>query len=280
VIVDSHQHFWDLERFDYPWLTDDLRPIRRNFSPSDLEPLLARRGVERTVVVQAISSVDETRYLLEIASRTEFVAGVVGWVDLAAPRVGTVLADLRTGEGGHYLVGVRHQVHDEADPAWLLRDEVQHGLGEVADAGLTYDLLVRPRELPAALRIARAYSGLRLVVDHLAKPPIKAGEVEEWARAMAPFAELDNVYCKLSGMVTEADWNAWQPVDLVPYAQRVVEWFGEDRLMYGSDWPVCLLAASYGEVMDGLDEALGDLGDRARAKIYGGNAVAFYRLRS
>jgi L-fucono-1,5-lactonase len=280
VIVDSHQHFWDLERFDYPWMTDDLRAIRRNFGPDDLEPLLAQHGVDRSVVVQATSSVDETRYLLEIASRTDFVSGVVGWVDITDPDVGAVVADLRDGEGGHFLVGVRHQVHDEADPDWLLRDEVQRGLGELAAAGLAYDLLVRTRELPAALRTAREMPGLRLVVDHIAKPRIREGELEEWARAMAPFAGLGNVYCKLSGMVTEADWTSWKPAELVPYVERVLDWFGEDRLMFGSDWPVCLLAASYGEVMDALAGALSSLGDSARAKIYGGNAAAFYQLGS
>jgi L-fuconolactonase len=280
VVVDSHQHFWDLERFDYPWLTDDLQPLRRNFGPDDLEPLLAERGVDRTVVVQAISSVDETRYLLEVAACTEFVAGVVGWVDLADPGVGAVVAELQEGEGEQQLVGIRHQVHDEADPDWLLRDDVQRGLSEVARAGLSYDLLVRPRELPAALRTARAHPELRLVVDHIAKPPIRDGEIEEWSRLMAPLARLENVCCKLSGMVTEAGWETWKPADLVPYVERVVEWFGEDRLMFGSDWPVCLLAASYGEAIDALDLALGDLGDCARAKLYGGNALAFYRLRS
>jgi L-fuconolactonase len=278
VIVDSHQHFWDLERFDYPWLTDGLQAIRRNFGPRDLEPLLVERGVDRTVVVQAISSVDETRYLLEIAAENEFVAGVVGWVDLGDADVGAVLAELRSGEGGDYLVGVRHQVHDEADPDWLLRDEVQRGLREVGRAGLSYDLLVRPRELPAALRTACAQADLRLVVDHISKPPIRESAIDDWARAMAPLARLENVYCKLSGMVTEADWNAWKPADLAPYVERIVGWFGEDRLMFGSDWPVCLPAASYGEVMDSLDEALGSVGDRARVKIFGGNAAAFYRL--
>ena len=278
MIVDSHQHFWDLDRFDYPWMTDDLRAIRRNFGPKDLEPLLAERGVDRSVVVQATSSEDETRYLLEIAARTGFVSGVVGWVDLSDPEVGAVVADLQNGEGGHYLVGMRHQVHDEGDPDWLLRDEVQRGLRELAGAGLAYDLLVRARELPAALRTARAQPGLRLVIDHIGKPPIRAGEMEEWILAMAPFAGLDNVCCKLSGMVTEADWHTWKPGDLVPFVERVLDWFGEDRLMFGSDWPVCLLAASYGEVMDALDSALGFLGESARAKIYGGNAVAFYQF--
>jgi L-fuconolactonase len=278
VIVDSHQHFWDLERFDYPWMTEDLRPIRRSFGPADLEPLLAARGVQRTVIVQATSSAVETRYLLEIAAETDFVSGVVGWVDLADPDVFALVDDLRNGEGGDYLVGIRHQVHDEADPDWLLRDEVQRGLRKLTSADLAYDLLVRPRELPAAVRTARAQPGLRLVIDHIAKPSIREGELEEWARAMAPFAGLDNVYCKLSGMVTEADWNAWRPADLVAYVERVLDWFGEDRLMFGSDWPVCLLAASYGEVMDALDGALGSLGESARAKIFGGNAVAFYHL--
>jgi L-fuconolactonase len=279
VIVDSHQHFFDLERFEYPWMTDGFQPIRRSFGPSDLEPLLVERGVDRTVVVQALSSVDETRYLLEIAARIDFVSGVVGWADLADPDVSAVVTDLRNGEDGHYLVGIRHQIHDEADPAWLLRDEVQRGLRELAATGLAYDLLVRSRELPAALRTARAHPELRLVVDHIAKPPVRDSEIEEWASGMAPFAGLDNVYCKLSGMVTEADWDAWKPADLAPYVHRVLDWFGEDRVMFGSDWPVCLLAASYGQVMDALDGALGGLGERARAKIYGENAVAFYALR-
>jgi L-fuconolactonase len=278
VIVDSHQHFWDPERFDYPWMTAELGAIRRNFGPQDLEPLLAERGVDRSVVVQATSSVAETRYLLETAAGTDFVSGVVGWVDITDPDVDAVVADLRSGEGGQYLVGVRHQVHDEDDPDWLLRDEVQRGLGTLAGVGLAYDLLVRARELPAALRAARAQPGLRLVIDHIAKPPIREGDVEEWARDMAPFAGLDNVYCKLSGMVTEADWTAWKPADLVPYVERVLAWFGEDRLMFGSDWPVCLLAASYGDVIDALDGALGPLGESTRDKIYGGNAAAFYRL--
>jgi len=278
VIIDSHQHFWDLERFRYPWMSHELRAIRRNFGPQDLEPLLVERGVNRSVVVQATSSADETRYLLEIAARTDFVCGVVGWADIADPGIGAVVSDLRKGEGGDYLVGIRHQVHDEADPDWLLRDEVQHGLRQLSDAGLAYDLLVRVRELPAALRTARAQPGLRLVIDHIAKPPIREGEMKEWGRAMAPFAGLGNVYCKLSGMVTEADWKTWKSGDLVPYVERVLHWFGEDRLMFGSDWPVCLLAGSYGEVMDALESALGSLGGSARAKIFGGNAVAFYQL--
>jgi L-fuconolactonase len=229
--------------------------------------------------VQAISSVDETRYLLELGAETPFVAGVVGWVDLADPAVGAVVAELRSGPGGPYLVGIRHQVHDEVDPAWLLRDDVQRGLAELARAGLAYDLLVRTRELPAGLETARAHPELRLVIDHLAKPPIADGDVRAWARAIEPFAALDNVYCKLSGLVTEADWEAWKPDDLVPYVQQALDLFSEDRLMFGSDWPVCLLAASYGEVLEALDGALGGLGERGRDKIYGENAVAFYGLR-
>jgi L-fuconolactonase len=278
VVVDSHQHFWDLERFRYPWMSDELHAIRRDFGPEDLEPLLVEGGVDRSVVVQATTSTGETRYLLELAARTEFVCGVVGWVDLADPGVGAVVSDLRDGVGGHYLVGIRHPVHDEADPDWLLRAEVQRGLREVADAGLAYDLLVRVRELPAALQVAREHAGLRLVIDHIAKPPIREGELDEWSRAMEPFAGLGNVHCKLSGMVTEADWKTWKPSDLVPYVERVLQWFGEDRLMFGTDWPVCLLAASYKRVIGALEVALGSLGESARAKIFGGNAVSFYRL--
>jgi L-fuconolactonase len=278
VVVDSHQHFWDLERFHYPWMSDDLHALRRNFGPEDLEPLLVEGGVDQSIVVQATTSTDETRYLLELAARTEFVCGVVGWVDIADPGVGAVVSGLRNGEGGDYLVGLRHPVHDEADPDWLLRDEVQRGLRALADTGLAYDLLVRVRELPAALRVAREHEDLRLVIDHIAKPSIREGELDEWSRAMEPFAGLGNVHCKLSGMVTEADWKTWKPADLAPYVERVRQLFGEDRLMFGSDWPVCLLAASYGEVMDALDGALGSLGSSARAKIYGENALGFYRV--
>jgi L-fucono-1,5-lactonase len=271
VIVDSHHHFWDPALGEYPWMTDDVAPIRRRFGPEHLEPLLREHGVAGTVVVQARGSLDETRELLEIADATPFVLGVVGWVDFA----GSDVADLLGGLGGK-LVGVRHQVHDEADPRWLLRPDVQRGLTAVGEAGLAYDLLIRTRELPAALETARLQPRVRFVVDHLAKPPLRDGATGEWARGLAALAELPNVTCKLSGLVTEAHWTAWRRNELVPYLRSALDWFGHERCMFGSDWPVCLLAADYGTVLSLVVEAARE---DERAAVLGGTAARVYRLR-
>jgi L-fuconolactonase len=252
VRVDAHVHFWGpRELAGYEWMTPAMEAIRRPFAPEDLRPLLDAHGFDRAVVVQTYSSVDETRGLLELARRTDFLAGVVGWVDLTSPEVAVTVAELRDGP----LVGIRHQVHDEPDPEWLLRDDVRRGLGALEAAGLTYDLLVKTRELPAALDVARRFPGLPMVIDHVAKPPIASGELELWAERMAPFAELEHVRCKVSGLVTEADWERWTVDDLRSYVERVAEWFGEDRLVFGSDWPVCTLAASYDEVVRACEDA-------------------------
>ena len=274
MVVDSHHHFWDPSRHDYPWMGDELASIRRRFGPEDLAPLLAAAGVDRTVLVQTISSVDETREFLATAAGTDFVAGVVGWVDLTEPSVGDTLAELRAGAGGTLLVGLRHQVHDEPDPRWLLRGDVQRGIEAVRDAGLVYDLLVKTRELPAAVELARTFPDLRFVLDHMAKPRIAAGPRDpEWEQAMAPLAGCPNVYCKLSGMVTEAKWSDWTPDDLQPYVSRVLEWFGPQRCMFGSDWPVCLLASEYARVVSTMRAILGDDGD-----LFGATATRAYRL--
>jgi L-fuconolactonase len=278
-VVDAHQHFWfDPTVEDYPWMVGDVSPIRRTFGPDDLRPLLVAAGIDYTVVVQTRSSLEETKSFLELADRTDFLAGVVGWVDLTDPDIAAVLRDLRSLAGGKYLVGIRHQVHDESDARWLLRQDVLRGLGAVAAAGLAYDLLVRTRELPAAVDVARRFPSLQFVVDHIAKPPIAAGEIDEWAEEMAPLSDLPNVSCKLSGMVTEADWSAWSVEDLIPYVERVVGWFGPDRLMFGSDWPVCRLAASYADVVTAYHAAIGSLLPEAQNAIFGATAISFYRL--
>jgi L-fuconolactonase len=278
TIVDAHQHFWDPSRNVYPWLTDELAPIRRAFGPEDLLPLLHQHGVQRTVLVQTRSSVDESREFLALAAANEFIAGVVAWVDLTAGDVAAVLAELARAPGGDKLVGIRHQVHDEPDARWLLRDDVQRSVGEVGRAGLAFDFLVRARELPTAAETARLHPDTRFVVDHLAKPPIRAGGSDEWERGMQAIASLPNVSCKLSGLVTEADWQSWTPAELAPYAARALEWFGDGRLMVGSDWPVCLLAGSYGDVVDGYVAALGDLPDETLERILARNAIDFYEL--
>jgi L-fuconolactonase len=278
MIVDAHHHFWDPARADYPWLTDELAAIRRAFTPEDLAPLLAATGVDATVLVHTRSSVDESREFLATAAANSFIRGVVGWVDLTARNVADVLADLREGPGGDWLVGIRHQVHDEADPDWLLRDDVASGIRAVGDASLVYDLLVRPRELPAALVAARALPDTRFVIDHIAKPPIHDAAIQPWAELIRPFGDLDNVWCKVSGMVTEADWQGWQPTDLEPYVDHVLKVFGPSRLLFGSDWPVCLLAASYQEVFDATRAALRRLSSEETAAVFGGTAAEVYRL--
>jgi L-fuconolactonase len=241
--------------------------------------LLAANGIDRTVLVQTISSVEETREFLAMAAANDFIAGVVGWVDLTDGSVEHTLADLRAAIGGEHLVGIRHQVHDEADPEWLLRADVLKGIEAVGEAGLVYDFLVRSRELPAALRVAQRFPEIRFVIDHVAKPRIAAGARDEaWEQAMAPLGECANVSCKLSGMVTEADWGNWSPDDLRPYVRRAIEWFGPERCMFGSDWPVCLLAASYGRVIDALRDTLSGLDPPATEAVMGGNATRVYRL--
>ncbi len=279
VVIDAHHHFWDPAIADYPWLTGPLEPIRRRFDPGDLRPELEATGVDGTIVVQTRSSLQETREFLETAARTRFVVGVVGWVDLTEPDVRDVLRELRLHPGEERLVGIRHQVHDEPDPDWLRRDDVRRGLHEVQRAGLTYDLLVRPRELPAALDTVRALPLLRFVVDHIAKPPIASGELEPWATLIAPFGDLPNAWCKVSGMVTEADWQTgWTVDDLRPYVDHITGVFGPERLMFGSDWPVCLVAGSYRRVLDASRELFAGLTDAQRADVFGGTARRAYRL--
>jgi L-fuconolactonase len=274
VIVDAHQHFWDPAVADYPWLTDEVEPLRRRFGPDDLEPLLDAHGVRGTVLVQARGSLDETRMLLEVADATPFVLGVVGWIDLSAPDVDRMLVDL---DGK--LVGIRHQVHDEADPAWLLRDDVQRGIAAAGAAGLVFDLLVRVPQLAAAFETARRHPEVRFVVDHLGKPAVRARSTDDWSAALASLADLPNVVCKLSGLVTEADWDAWTEAELAPYYRRALAWFGADRCMFGSDWPVCILAADYGSVLALLLHAIDDLSEEERVRVLGGTAAQTYGLR-
>jgi L-fuconolactonase len=277
TVVDAHQHFIDPARTDYPWLTPDLGAIARRFAPQDLAPELAAAGVDRTVLVQTLSSVEETGEFLATAAATPFIAGVVGWVDLTEPGVAASIERVRAGPAGDRLVGIRHQVHDEPDPAWLLRPDVGRGLAAVASAGLAYDLLVRVREMPAALTVARERPDLRIVIDHLAKPPIRSGDLRAWAARLRPFGELDQVWCKLSGLVTEAE-SDWQVADLVPAVEVALEVFGPSRLIFGSDWPVCLLASTYAEVTATARALTVGLSDTERDAVFGGTAERAYRL--
>jgi L-fuconolactonase len=278
VIVDTHHHFWDPARADYPFLTDDLAAIRRSFGPADLAPLLGAAGIDATILVQTRSSLEESKEFLATAAATPFIRGVVGWVDLRDPAVGETIAQLRAGPGGDRLVGIRHQVQDEEDPDWLVRNDIRRGIEEVGRAGLVYDLLVRSREMPAAREVVAAMPDVRFVVDHLAKPPIREGARQPWADLVSGLGGLPNTWWKVSGLVTEADWRDWRPADLQPYVEHVLAVVGPERLMFGSDWPVCLLAATYDEVVAAAREAFGGLSEAERAAVFGGTAVAVYGL--
>lgn len=280
MFIDAHQHFWDPARADYPWMdAPELTPIRRAFGSADLAPLLKASGIDASLVVQCRSALVETEEFLRIAHATPSVIGVVGWADLTDAALGDTLDRLRALPGGAKLVGIRHQVHDEADPDWLLRADVQRGLAAVFARDLAYDLLVRTRELPAAIATAKAFPQARFVLDHAAKPPIADGGSAEWSDRIASLAASGNVWCKVSGLATEAKWDDWDAERLFPFVQHVAHCFGEDRLIFGSDWPVCLLAGSYGEIKGALDACLAKLGTSVREKAFGANAKAAYRLR-
>jgi L-fuconolactonase len=278
-VIDAHQHFWDPAHADYPWMQDAaLAPIRRAFGPDDLAPLLAATGVDATIVVQCRSAVEETEGFLAIAATTPFVAGVVGWVDLTDTGVGAALDRLRRLPGGARLIGIRHQVHDEADAEWLSRADVRRGLAAVFERGLAYDLLVRTRELPAAIAVARDFPNGRFVLDHAAKPPIVHGFDRQWAERIAALAACPNVWCKVSGLATEASWADWTAGSLRPAIEHAWRCFGEDRLIFGSDWPVCLLAGSYDRIKAAAETCLAALGGAALEKALGANAERAYQL--
>ena len=275
MIVDSHHHFWDVGKLDYPWMPRGEGVLRRNYLPAHLAPILERNGVSRTVLVQANQTPAEAGFLLDLAEATDFVAGAVVWVDLTSPDVGKVLDDLGRRPK---LVGVRHQVHDEPDDAWLIRDDVVRGLEELGRRGLTYDLLLRPQHIKYVAPLVERVPDLRMVVDHIAKPLIASGVIEPWATDMASVAAIPGLYCKVSGMVTEADHSRWTADDLKPYVSHVVELFGYGRLMWGSDWPACLRAATYHQVLRATRNAVGPISGADKARLMGQNAADFYRL--
>lgn len=278
-VIDAHHHFWDPRSADYPWMAGpEMAPIRRPFGPADLAPLLADNGIDASIVVQCRSDEAETEALLAAAAATAFVVGVVGWVDLERPDVGERLDRLLRRPDGGKLVGIRHQVHDEADPDWLVRPAVRRGLAAVFERGLTYDLLVRSRELPAAVAVAREFPAGRFVLDHAGKPPIATGFDRTWADRLESLARCSNVWCKISGLATEAQWNDWDAERLRPSIDHAWHCFGEDRLVYGSDWPVCLLAGDYARIKAAAETCFSSHGRSVLDKLRGGNAIAAYKL--
>jgi L-fuconolactonase len=275
--IDAHQHFWRYQPARDTWITDQLSVLKRDFLPQDLLPELRLAGIDGTVAVQADQSEQETRFLLALAEEHPAILGVVGWVDLCAPDIADRLADLHKSKR---LSGFRHIVQAEPDDRFVLRADFQRGISCLAQFDFTYDILIYPTQLPAAVQLVAAHPRQRFVVDHLAKPEIRMGRLEPWARLIRELAAAPNVFCKLSGLITEGDRAHWHPGDFNRYLDVVFECFGPERLMFGSDWPVCLLAGSYAQVVNLISSYLRGRPPEEQAAIFGGNAVRFYRLRS
>jgi len=274
--IDSHQHFWQLGRYPYEWLSNEgLEPINRTYLPTDLEPHLDATGIDHSVFVQTQHNTDETRWICSLADDHDFLVGVVGWVDLASEQCEEQLLSLKEHPK---FVGVRHVTHDEPDVDFIVRDDVLRGLAVLEKHRVPFDLLFFVEHLHHAKTIAERLPELPLVIDHLAKPHIKDGRNDNWLDNIRAAAALPNVYCKLSGMVTEADWQNWKPADLRPYVDTALELFGPQRCMFGSDWPVCELAGTYEQVHAALTECIAELTDDEQARILGGTAIDFYRL--
>lgn len=273
--IDSHQHFWIYAAPEYPWIDDAKDALKLDYMPADLAPLMAANGIDGTVAVQARQNLRETEFLLELADNNDFIRGVVGWVDLRAE---DIEAQLERVAPHPRLVGVRHIVHDEGDDRFMLGGSFLDGLALLNQYQLTYDLLLYPRHLRVAIDVVKRFPDQPFVLDHISKPFIKDGILEPWASEIRELASFDNVWCKVSGMVTEAAWKTWTQDDYAPYLDVVFDCFGIDRLMFGSDWPVCTLSGSYGEVVGIVRDYINGLSDKDKDKVMGANARAFYGL--
>ena len=275
--IDAHQHFWNYDPREYQWIDETMTPLRRDFLPPDLQDELEREGFQGSVAVQARQSLQETRWLLELAAQSPFILGVVGWVELRSPQAGAHLKQLAQNPK---LVGIRHIVQSEPDDRFLLQPDFLRGISLLAEFDLAYDILIYPKHLTVAAEFVRRFPEQRFVLDHLAKPEIRSGTINAWKKGIAELAAYPNVYCKLSGLVTEADWNRWKPEDMRPYLDVAFERFGANRLMIGSDWPVCTLAGSYSRVLGLVKDYLSGHTEQEREAILGGNAKRFWRLKA
>jgi L-fuconolactonase len=274
--IDAHQHFWRYTPQEYGWITSPREALQRDFMPDDLWPLLQLIGFEGTVVVQARQTLEETAWLLDLSDRYDWIRGVVGWIDLCNPDVGAQLARFRPHPR---FVGVRHLLESEPDDRYMMQPSFLRGMEALAADGLVYDLVIRARHLPVACEMVARFPALRIVLDHIAKPDIARGVHEPWASELCQLAAFPNVACKLSGMVTEADWRHWQPGDIAPYLAVVCDAFGPERLLIGSDWPVCTSAGEYARVMGlVIDEVARRFSPGEQAAILGENAVRLYCL--
>jgi L-fucono-1,5-lactonase len=273
--IDAHQHFWIYKAEEYDWIDESMMRLRRDFLPGDLSPERHKDGFQGSIAVQARQSLEETRWLLELADGDPSIMGVVGWVDLRSPDARSQLTALTRNSK---LVGVRHIVQSEPDSRFLLGGDFLRGIALLEKFDLTYDILIYPQHLSVAALFVERFPKQRFVLDHLAKPHIKAGEIERWATGVRGLAKFPNVYCKLSGLVTEADWQSWTPEQIVPYLDVAFDAFGPERLMIGSDWPVCLVAASYETAMGLVKNYLLRFSSETRENVLGGNARRFWKL--
>lgn len=271
--IDAHQHFWRYSPSEHIWMTDEMAALKRDFLPSDLRPLMKAVGFDGCIAVQARQSLEETRWLLELAAENEFVRGVVGWIDLCSRELPSQLEQFASNSR---LVGVRHVVQDEPDDNFMLREDFQSGIARLAEFELAYDVLIYPRQLPAATTLVQNFPRQRFVLDHIAKPPIGSGELAGWETGLRSLAKFPNVFCKVSGMVTEADWKQWKPEDFRPFLDVVFDAFGTGRIMIGSDWPVCTLAADYQSTMGIVFDYVSRLDAEEQRNLLGMNCAAFY----
>jgi L-fuconolactonase len=274
--IDAHQHFWKYNPVRDAWITDAMQKIKRDFLPDDFAAECVANEIDASIAVQADQSENETAFLLALAEQNPKIAGVVGWVDLCSPRVAE---RLRFFSRYNKLRGFRHVAQAEPDDRFLMRESFVRGVRCLGEHGFAYDILIYPKQLPAALELVAAVPEQRFVIDHMAKPEIRTNGSAEWAKKMRAIAQNPNVLCKISGLVTEADWQAWKKADFKPYLDVVFEAFGAERLMFGSDWPVCLLAASYRQVKEIVEDYLRGFSEDEKGKVFGENAVRFYRLK-
>jgi len=272
--IDSHQHFWKFNSSEYGWIEESMKILQRDFLPQDLEPALKQQGFEGSIAVQARQSMEETQCLLQMANETPWIKGVVGWVNLCAQDIENQLAELSQNKK---LVGVRHVIHDEADDLFMLRDDFRNGISCLGKYGLTFDLLLFPKHLKIAATLVCEFPDQLFVVDHISKPMIGRGILEPWKTDIQRIAQYPNVWCKLSGMVTEAVWDSWDQETFIPYLDVIFGAFGPNRLMIGSDWPVCLLGGSYSKITGIVSTYLEKFDSTTKSRIMGENCNVFYK---
>ena len=275
MVIDSHQHFWNYEPVKHAWIDDDMSVIRRDFTPYDLKKVYQENGIDGCVAVQADQTLEETNFLLHLAEEHNFIKGVVGWVDFRAENIEDVLKQYSKFKK---LKGFRHVVQGEPDHNFLLRPAFLNGISKLENYNFTYDILIFPHQLGATLEFVKKFPNQKFVIDHIAKPYIKDGFYEGWATLMTEIGKHKNVFCKLSGMITEGDYSTWTPQQIEPYMHLILKAFGPDRIMFGSDWPVCLVPGTYKKVKELVTNFIATLSPVEQQAIMGKNAIKFYNL--